>query len=282
MNATVVREMETGYVLDVDDYEVLLHFNDTNEGEKFTDEENIEVFLYNDKNEQIVATTVIPSIDRNNFGWADVIEVIPNLGAFVNIGTIKEVLVSVDDLPIFTEVWPIENDRLYVALGEDQRERLLAIPASEFEIEDIIEPAEDIRVNDSIEGTVYYTNREGAAFLTDENIRGFIHHSERSTEPRLGERIKGRVIDVRDDKTLNVSLLPLKEERIDQDSETILFYLKDNDGTMTFNDKSDAEEIRDIFGMSKSAFKRALGKLMRERIINQDENSTFLTEQKNM
>lgn len=275
-SATIIREIETGYVLDVDDYEVLLHYNDMNEDEIFSEEDETDVFLYNDKNEQVVATTIIPHLDRDTFGWAEVINVIPKLGAFVDIGTTKEVLVSVDDLPIYTEVWPEENDFLYVSLGEDRRGRLLAIPATEYEIEAIFQPAKDIELNSPIKGTVYYTNREGAAFVTEENIRGFIHQSERNQEPRLGESIEGRVIEVKEDGTLNASLLPLKEERIDSDSEVILAYLKINDGKMPYNDKSDPDEIRDIFGMSKSAFKRALGKLMRERIINQDESGTFI------
>lgn len=275
-SASVIREIETGYVLDIDDNDILLHYNDMNENEKYETEDDIEVFLYNDKNEQIVATTIIPTIDRVNFGWAEVINVIPKLGVFVDIGTTKEILVSVDDLPIYTEVWPIENDFLYVSLSEDRRGRLLAIPARESDIELVIEPAEDIDLNSIIVGTIYYTNREGAAFLTDENIRGFIHHSERLEEPRLGESIEGRVIEVKDDGTVNASLLPLKEERIGSDAEIILAYLKNNDGTMPYNDKSNPNDIRDTFGMSKSAFKRALGKLMRERIVNQNQTGTFL------
>lgn len=274
--ATIIREIDTGYVLDVDDHEVLLHYNDMNEDEAFSEEDEIEVFLYNDKNDQVVATTLIPRIDRETFGWAEVINVVPKLGAFVDVGTTKEVLVSVDDLPIYTEAWPKEQDFLYVSLGEDRRERLLAIPAEEYQIQSVFQPAEGIELNDLVVGTIYYTNREGAAFLTEANVRGFVHQSERDMEPRLGESIEGRVIEVKDDGTLNASLLPLKEERIGSDSEIILAYLKINDGKMTYNDKSDPDEIRDVFGISKSAFKRALGSLMRERIINQDESSTFL------
>lgn len=274
--ATVIREIETGYVLDIDDFEVLLHYNDMKENEAYSEEDELEVFLYNDKNEQVVATTIIPHVDRDTFGWAKVINVIPKLGAFVDIGTTKEILVSVDDLPIYTEVWPQENDFLYVSLGEDRRGRLLAIPAKEYEIEPIFKPAENVELNSHIKGTVYYTNREGAAFLTEDNIRGFIHQSERYEEPRLGESVEGRVIEVKDDGTINASLLPLKEERIDSDSDVILAYLENNDGTMPYNDKSNPDEIRDVFGMSKSAFKRALGKLMRERLINQNESGTFI------
>src|SRR5690625_5702939 len=70
--ATVIRNIDTGYVLDIDDQEVLLHLNDTKQDEEFTEEDEINVFLYNDKNEQIIATTLIPTITRDTFGWAEV------------------------------------------------------------------------------------------------------------------------------------------------------------------------------------------------------------------
>src|SRR5699024_5843800 len=111
--ATVIRNIDTEHVLDIDDLEVLLHLSGTKQAEEFTEEDEINGFLYNDNNEQIVATTLIPTITKDAFGWAEVINVIPKLGVFVEIGTIKEVLVSVDDLPIYTEVWPEVNDFLY-------------------------------------------------------------------------------------------------------------------------------------------------------------------------
>src|SRR5699024_11368937 len=106
------------YVLDIDDQEVLLHLNDTKQDEEFTEEDEINVFLYNDKNEQIIATTLIPTITRDTFGWAEVINVIPKLGVFVEIGTINEILVSVDDLPIYIDVWLDVYDFLYDSLGD--------------------------------------------------------------------------------------------------------------------------------------------------------------------
>src|SRR5699024_12469974 len=113
----------------------------------------------------------------------------------------------------------------------------------EYKTQNIFEPAEEINLNDSITGTVYYTNREGAAFIPEDNIRGFIHESERDIEPRLGETIEGRVIEVKPDGTLNVSLHPLKEDRIESDADIILAYLKINDGKMTSNANSNLEDI---------------------------------------
>lgn len=272
--ATVLRKIETGYVLQKETDEVLLHHNETDH--ELEVDEDVEVFLYNDKNNQIVATTTLPTILMDTYGWAKVIEVIPDLGAFVHIGIAKDILVSIDDLPLFENVWPQVGDMLYVTLGKDQEERLLALPATEGVFDRIRELAPDELLNKEIIGHVYRTSREGTAFISDEGYRGFIHHTERIEEPRLGELIKGRVIAVKDDGTVNASLKPLKQERMGADAEAILAYLESHDGVIPFSDKSDPEDIRATFKMSKSAFKRALGRLMKESKIEQREGQTFI------
>lgn len=73
------------------------------------------------------------------------------------------------------------------------------------------EHAPESLLNQTVTGRVYHTSREGTTILTTEHYRGFIHHTERKTEPRLGELVEGRVIEVRFDGTLNVSLRPLKQ-----------------------------------------------------------------------
>src|SRR5699024_3421519 len=100
----VEREIDTGYLLTYNSEEVLLHHNET-ESELEVGSE-IDVILYTDKNEQVIATTVLSEIEMDSFGWAEVIEVIPKLGVFVSIGTTKDMLVSSDDLPLLERVWP--------------------------------------------------------------------------------------------------------------------------------------------------------------------------------
>lgn len=272
--ATVLRKIETGYVLKKETDEVLLHHNET-EVELAVDE-TVEVFLYNDKNNQIVATTQIPNVQMDTYGWTEVVNVVPKLGVFVNIGIAKDILISVDDLPIYTDVWPQIGDQLYVTLGKDQEERLLALPATEGVFFDMREIAPLELLNAEFSGRVYYTSREGAAIFSEDGYRGFIHHTERNHEPRLGEVVTGRVIEVKEDGTVNVSLLPLKQERMDDDAETILEYLGSHDGEMPLGDKSDPDVIRATFGFSKSAFKRALGRLMKARKIEQRDGKTYL------
>ncbi|WP_430790752.1 CvfB family protein [Virgibacillus flavescens] len=270
----VLRKIETGYVLKKDTEEILLHHNETEQ--ELEEEQEVDVFLYTDKKGQLIATAKLPEIQRDVYGWAEVVEVLKNLGAFVDIGTTKEMLVSTDDLPLYESVWPKVGDKLYVTLGTDQKGRLLAIPATEgiMDLKWVEAPVEVL--NQSLNGRVYRTSREGSVILTEEGYRGFVHHSERKTEPRLGEMVSARVIEVKGDGSLNMSLRPLKQHGMNEDADIILKELADNDGVIPFGDKSDAEDIRGTFNISKSAFKRALGKLMKEGKIEQHDGETHL------
>ncbi|WP_066190889.1 MULTISPECIES: CvfB family protein [Gracilibacillus] len=267
----VLRQIDTGYVLEND---ILLHHNETDA--ELEAEQSVDVFLYQDKKGQTVATTQLPTIQIDRYGWAEVVEVLPHLGVFVNIGIAKEILVSKDDLPLFENVWPIIGDKLYVSLGKDRKGRLLALPATESILSRIFELAPDDLLNATIHGRIYRTDREGAACITDEGYRGFIHHTERKEEPRLGERVQGRVIEVKPDGTVNVSLRPLKKYSMGEDADMILARLEKSDGVIPFSDKSDPEDIRDTFHISKAAFKRALGKLMKEKKVEQLDGKTYL------
>ncbi|MCF3944434.1 CvfB family protein [Oceanobacillus alkalisoli] len=271
---TVLRKIETGYVLDKDEQEALLHHNETDR--ELKEGEEVEVFLYSDKKGNIAATTTLPTVTTINYDWAEVVEVLPKLGAFVHIGIAKEILVSNDDLPKFRSIWPKIGDKLFVRLDLDYKNRLIALPATGGVIAEYYEVAPEHLLNKKLSGRVYYSSREGSEVFTEDNYRGFIHHTERKTEPRLGELITGRVIDVKEDGTINISLRPVKKESIPLDAEDILQHLEASGGVIPFSDKSDPEAIRSTFKMSKAAFKRALGKLMKEGKVEQRDGKTFL------
>lgn len=270
---TVTEKTDQGYILLKDSGQALLPYDQTDKTLKI--DEPIEVFLYNDKKGKIIATTTIPDAQIDQYGWAEVAEVLP-IGAFVNIGIAKEVLVPRDHLPSLKKVWPKPGNQLYVKLDTDKQDRLLAIPASEDVFIDRIKLASEDMHNQQVSGIIYLTRREGAACITDQGYRGFIHHTERKEDPCLGDRINGRVIHVKEDGTLNISLLPYKKEGMREDAEMILEHLERNKGMIPFSDQSDPADIRDTFQISKAAFKRALGKLMKEGKVEQRDGNTYL------
>src|SRR5690625_3893375 len=273
-SASVLRKIETGYVLIKETNEVLLHNNETEN--ELENGQEVDVFLYQDKDNQVVATTKLPTIQMGVYDWAKVVEVIPDLGAFVHIGIAKDILISVDDLPLFETAWPQIDDMIYVTLGKDQEERLLALPATEGIFEEIRIDAPETLFNKPIDGHVYRTNKEGAAFISAEVYRGYIHHTELEVMTRFVVFINGSFIAVKVDGTINVSLKPLKQDRIADDADAILTALNKNDGILPLTIKSDPEDIRKTFNFSKSAFKRALGRLLKERQIEQRDGNTYL------
>ncbi|MEB1809376.1 MAG: S1-like domain-containing RNA-binding protein [Bacillaceae bacterium] len=270
----VERQAEFGYFLTDGEQDFLLHTNEMTGEVKEGD--NIEVFLYNDKEGRLAATMTIPKVQLGEYDWVEVVDINPRLGVFVNIGIQKDILVSVDDLPAFKSVWPKVGDQLFVTLKIDYKGRLLGQLVTEEVVAEIEKEATFEMDKQQISGRIYRALKVGSFMLSDEGYRCFIHESQRRQEPRLGEHVTGRVIDVKEDGSLNVSLLPLKQESLDEDAEMIYAYLERNGGKMPYTDKSEPADIRLDFGMSKAAFKRALGRLMKEKKVEQKGDWTFI------
>lgn len=270
----VDRKIETGYVLTNGQEEVLLHKREIDRDLEAND--FVEVFLYHDKKGQLISTGTLPNINFEVFDWAEVTEVKDRLGVFVDIGTTKHVLVSEDDLPTVRSAWPEVGDQLYVTLSNDKKGRLLAEPVTEADFGDNWDLAPKSLFNKSIEGRVFRSGKEGATVITDQGYRGFVHHTERKNDLRLGEWIEGRVIKVKEDGTLNISLLPRKQDAQGIDAELILNHLREHNGVIPFDNKTDPEEIRSTFSISKAAFKRAIGKLLKDGKIEQKNGNTYL------
>ncbi|QFG00537.1 DNA-binding protein [Psychrobacillus glaciei] len=237
----------------------------------------IEVFLFVDRRGNLSATTQLPTIQKGTYGWARVIKVSDKEGVFVDIGTSKEVQVKSDDLPKIKELWPANGDHLYMTLRTDKDGELFGRLATEDRVEEVYLDAPTTLLNQNLQARPYRLLPVGTFLLSvPENYRIFVHQSERVEEPRLGEELKVRIIDTKEDGSLNGSLLPRKHERLGDDAESIFRYLNDVGGRMPFTDKSNPEEIQEMFTMSKAAFKRALGKLMKERKIVQNDGWTEL------
>ncbi|WP_028782931.1 S1 RNA-binding domain-containing protein [Thalassobacillus devorans] len=272
----VQKKKTEGFVLSDGDQEVMLP--DEQARDDIELDKEIEVFLYQDKRGNTLATMTTPEVDLETYGWVEVVEVVKNLGVFVDIGIEKEILVSSDDLPLLESVWPKPGDWLFVSLEHDKKGRLLAKPITEGAVQEDLEPAPESLLKSDITGRIYRSTKAGSFLLTEEGYRGFIHPSERREEPRVGETVTGRVIDVKEDGSINVSLRPLKQEGMTEDAEVIMEYLIERGGSIPFHDKSDPDDIRKTFRISKAAFKRALGKLMKEGKVIQQDGKTILTD----
>ncbi|WP_085524189.1 CvfB family protein [Tuberibacillus sp. Marseille-P3662] len=274
----VEREVSFGYFLKSDNEEVLLHEYEIEDN--IVEGDFVTVFLYHDKKGRLAATMTIPDVTFDTYQWLPVVTVKRKLGVFIDIGINKDILLSLDDLPDHNSMWPNVEDELYCALKLDKKGRLLAKLADEQEIATLAKDATSEMFNQDITATIYRMIPSGSFFITKDGIKGFIHHSERKQEPHLGEKVMGRIIEVKDDGTVNVSLLPRKQESIDTDAELIFSYLVNHGGSMPYGDRTSPDDIKAIFNMNKAPFKRALGRLMKEKKVYQQDGWTYVAGEK--
>ncbi|MGZ4161300.1 MAG: CvfB family protein [Neobacillus sp.] len=270
---TVARKADFGYFLTDGTEDVLLHKSETKQ--EYEDGDRVEVFLYMDSHGRTSASTTIPEISIGRYAWVKVTDTNPELGVFLDIGINKDILLGADDLPVHKSVWPRVGDLVYITLRVNRNYLLYARLASDQIIQSISTKATRSDFNKNVQGHIYRTAKVGSWIYTIEGYKGFIHESQRLQEPRLGEKVEGRIIDVKEDGTINVSLLARKEEAQDLDADLIFDYLMSRNGAMPYNDKSMPEDIQERFGLSKGAFKRALGKLMKEGKVYQEGSWTY-------
>lgn len=238
-------------------------------------------FAYENEDHKLQITKNVPTAQKDVYGWGTVVANRHDLGVFVAIGLPnKDIVVSLDDLPTITSLWPQKGDRLMIAIKEDSKGRLWGEIAQQNIINAVSRRAPQEMKSKQIKATVYRNKMAGTLVLTEDYYLGFIHPSQRDDEPRLGELVNARVIGVRDDGTLNLSLKPLAYKAMNEDATFLLLQLqRRSDHFLPFNDKSNPEAIKRQFGFSKSQFKRALGHLYKERLIEQVDGGIKLVEQ---
>ena len=272
----VIGQVGSRWVLQGNEEDIMMNFSDATEEVQVG--ETVNVFLYANRRGELTATMQMPSMTGDTFGWAKVIRVDEKEGVYVDIGSSFEVLVNGADMPQVRKLWPKPGDELYMTLRTDLGGGIFGRLATEERVLEHYTKAEPSLYNANLTARAYRLLPVGSFMLTvPENYRIFIHNTEQQSEPRLGQEVSVRVIEVHDDGTLNGSMMPRVEERLSGDAEVLFNYLTDVGGRMPFTDKSSPDEIQEMFSMSKGAFKRALGRLMKERKIIQEDGWTTLT-----
>ncbi|WP_332374718.1 S1 RNA-binding domain-containing protein [Lactococcus cremoris] len=275
ISAIIVEESERFYFLQKG--EDLLRLDKT-EGEHAIGDV-VTGFVYVDKDEHRRLTTLEQKATNEQYGWGTVTAVRKDLGSFVDTGLPgKDVVVSLDDLPLEKDQWPKVGDQLYVKLIVDRKERIWGHLAWHEDFWNLAGPGYDNMQNQDLRAIVYRNKESGTfVYLPDNNMLGFIHPNERFSVPRVGQELQVRVIGFRkEDRSLNLSAKPRAYEMLDADSQMILAYLQSMGGKMAFNDKSNPDEIKATFGISKGQFKKALGGLMKAKKIKQSPEGTEL------
>lgn len=230
-------------------------------------------FAYETENHDMQMTRVLPKVQIAHYAWGEVVAQRRDLGVFVDIGLPnKDIVVSIDSLPTIPSLWPQKGDKLMVCLEVDNKGRLWAKLADESIFRAVTLKASPDMKNQNIKATVFRLKMVGTFVLTEDYYMGFVHPDERVTEPRLGQVVDARVIGVRTDGLLNLSLKPRAFEAIGEDAQMLLSLLEHSQTrTLPFTDKSDPVAIKDYFGISKGQFKRAVGNLMKQRRVLQED-----------
>lgn len=253
-------------VEDESDDDVLLPKTQVPDDAKIGDE--IEVMVYNDSKDRIIATTNRSKLQVGQMGHLSVISQ-TKIGSFLDWGLEKDLF-----LPFAETVGKLEKDKEYlVGVYVDKSDRICAT----MKVRDMLSTDSPYKENDKVKGTIYSINRDIGAFVAvDDKYDGLIPKEELLGAYEVGEIIEVRVTGVKPDGKLDLSFRNRAYIQRDEDSETIISNLKIHSGFLPLNDKSDAEDIRKQLGMSKSAFKKAVGKLYKEQTIIIKDNGIEL------
>lgn len=237
--------------------EVLLPKNQVTEDMRVGSE--IEVFLYKDSEDRMIATRLVPYIKIGEIKKLKVKEV-NKIGAFLDWGLPKDLL-----LPFKEQIYDIKpGDEILVTVYIDLSDRLCAT----MDLYSRLSLLPPYQRDDMVKGTVYQVHEQfGAYVAVDNKYSALVPKKELHRELKPGDEIEARVLEVKEDGKLDLSLRQKAYVQMDADSALILDKLKQAGGSLPYQDKSSAEEIKEEFNLSKAAFKRAIGRLYKERAI---------------
>lgn len=231
------------------------------------DGDKISVFLYKDSEDRPVATLKKPDVQLGEVASLKAIST-TKIGAFLDWGLEKDLL-----MPYSEQLGQVVANRRYpIYLYLDKSGRL----AATMKIYDKLSSESPFKKGDWTEGIVYQINPDVGAFIAvDGKYNGMIRKEDINDEVRLGHRIPVRVAGVTPDGKLTLSPIKKAYKEIPGDAEMIYRKVLKN-GFLPFNDKSAASAIKAEFGISKSAFKKAIGRLLKENKITQSEKGIRL------
>jgi len=267
----ILRESDHGFYLDGGPLgEILLPQREVPPEVEQGDE--VEVFVSRDSEDRLVATTRKPICEAGDFAVLEVVAVHPDIGAFLDWGLDKELLLPFREQPF--RVRP--GQRVLVRVVVDERSGRLAATARTRQQLDSAPPR--YLPGDEVDLLIMEKFPEGYYAIVDQRCRGLIHRQRIRRPLQVGERLVGYVAEVKEGGKLDLSLEPVGFSRITGLSDQVLEALRESGGRLALDDKSPPEEIARAFGASKKAFKQALGTLYRERRIRFVEGGVELAE----
>jgi predicted RNA-binding protein (virulence factor B family) len=230
---------------------ILLPIKEAPEGTVVGD--NVEVFLYKDSEDREIATTLKVPVTVGGLAVLRVKEV-GTIGAFLDWGLMKDLLLPFKEQTAQVE----EGNQVLITLYVDKSSRLCAT----MKVYDLLSTDSTYKNGDTVTGIIYEElDTYGVFVAVDNKFSAMLPKNELFASVKIGDTIHARVINVREDGKLTLSLREKAYVQMDADSEMIMTKLKACVGFLPYNDSSDPEDIKTEFKISKNAFKRAIGKL---------------------
>ncbi len=262
----IVKRVDFGVYLSPDreneEERVLLPIRQVPEGAGPGDE--LEVFLYRDSSDRLIATTRTPLLQMGQVRELTVAEV-GRVGAFLDWGLEKDLL-----LPFKQQTCRVEKgDRVLVSLYIDKSTRLCAT----MNVYPDLRTDSPYRKDDRVKGRIYERGKDFGLFVAVDGVySGLIPLKEMYGDLRVGQDIEARVTEVRPDGKLTLSVREKAHLQMEKDARALLELMEARGGELLFTDKASPELIRQETGMSKNEFKRAVGRLLKEKKIKILEN----------
>lgn len=263
----VIREVDFGIYLEGGaEGGILLPRPEVPEGTRLGD--RLQVFVYLDSNDMPVATLRRPRAQVGEFAGLKVVDV-NQIGAFLDWGLPKDLF-----LPFNEQMKPLTvGDYVTVFLYMDNTNRI----AATAKLEKHLETGDDYTQGQLVELLVVRPTDIGYQVIIDNRALGLLHRQDIHRPVRPGQRLPGFIKQVRDeDGKIDVMLEKPGYARVDPLARQVLKYLESRDGFCPLGDKSDPDAIRELFGVSKKAYKMAIGQLMKAGHIRQDESGIHL------
>lgn len=259
----VVKKVDFGVYLGNEEERVLLPKKQVPEGIEIGDP--VEVFLYKDSSDRLIATTNEPKLTLGELAVLTVADT-GKYGAFLDWGLEKDLF-----LPFKQQTAKVaKGDKCLVTLYIDKSERLCAT----MKVYELLRKDSPYKKNDHVSGIIYETSPEFGVFVAVDTLySALIPKKEVYGKLHVGQVVEARVTDVKEDGKLDLSVRERIPEQMDKDAKLIWERLEEYGGILPFTDKADPEVIKREFGLSKNAFKRAVGRLLKEEKIEITEKS---------
>ena len=264
----IIKEVDFGVYLDGgDDGEILLPSRYVPQGCMVGDK--LDVFLYLDQDERLIATTQEPLAEVGQFAYLEVAWV-NKFGAFLHWGLMKDLF-----CPFREQKIRMQKGRKYIVHVHVDEESYRIMASARVE-HFLLKNTPEYEAGQKVDILVWQQTDLGYKAIIENKFGGLLYKDEIFQPIEIGQRMQAYIKQIREDGKIDLELQQGGYKKVDSFADTLLNYIREHGGRTEFNDKSEANDIYETFGVSKKTFKKAVGDLYKKRLILLDDNGIKL------